>query len=447
MKLLLIEPANRFAIPVSKFHLLERIARSNYLNVPPLALGVLAALTPPEWEIKILQEPKDRVDFNEEADLVGITAATHNVKRGYEIAGEFRRRGKKVIMGGIHPTVMPDEALQHCDSVCIGEGEMVWREVLEDAKKGKLKKIYKSKELLDLKFYTPPRRDLMPERKSIFFNVGTLEVSRGCPYDCDFCSVSAIHGRKIRYRPTESVIQEIESIKNKNIFFVDNNIISNFQQAKELFREMIPLKKRWTAQATISIVKDRELLKLASDSGCYGLLIGIESVISEGFEKYSKSLKGLKELKEALRLLRDHRIGVLAHMVFGNDFETKENIRESLKSLLELDIASATLGIIVPYPGTKLAAELERQNRILTKDWDYYDIHHLVFKPANFTYDEFLEEIYYLRKKFFSILPILQRTFNYRSPLVLGINISSRAHNRVSSSLQPVGVNEAGMNG
>lgn len=420
--------------------MLEKIARSNYLDVPPLALGVLAGLTPPDWEIKILQEPRDRVDFNEKADLVGITAATHNVKRGYEIADEFRRRGKKVIMGGIHPTVMFSEALQHCDSVCIGEGETVWRDILEDFKKVKLRKMYQSNLLLDLRLYTPPRRDLMPKRSSIFFKAGTVEVSRGCPYDCDFCTVSAIHGRKIRYRPVENVIPEIEGIENKTIFFVDNNIISNFRHAKELFRAMIPLKKRWTAQATISIVKDRKLLKLASDSGCYGLLIGIESVIREGFEKYRKSVKSLNELKEALRLLRDHGIGVLAHMVFGNDFDTKENLKESLNNLLELDIASATLGILVPYPGTKLAEELERQNRILTKDWDYYDIHHLVFKPANFTCEEFLEEMRKIRKKFFSIRPIIRRTLNYRSPLVLGINISSRSHNKVRSALEPVEV-------
>ena len=239
-----------------------------------------------------------------------------------------------------------------------------------------------------------------------------------------------MHGRKIRYRPIDNLIPEMERMENKNLFFVDNNIIANFKHAKELFREMIPLKKKWTGQATISIVKDRELLKLASDSGCYGLLIGIESVIKEGFQKYNKSLRSFDELKKALRILRDHRIGVLAHMVFGNDFDTKETLRESLYNLLELDVASATLGILVPYPGTKFTQNLESQGRILTKDWNYYDINHLLFQPTNFTPQEFLEEMQEMRKNFFSVKSILLRTIKYYSPIVLGLNIISRSHNK-----------------
>ena len=328
MKLLLIEPANRLAIKINKIHILENLAHKSYLGVPPLALGVLAGLTPPDWEIKIIREPTDKVDFDEDADLIGITAATHTVNRGYEIADNYRARGKKVIMGGIHPTVMPEEALQHCDSVCIGEAENVWKKVLEDLKRGKLKKMYKQQGFADLTAYIPPRRDLFPRRKSIFFNAGTVETARGCPYNCEFCSVSFVYGKKMRYRPIDKLVLEIESIENNTLFFVDDNIVSNFQRAKRLFREMAPLRKRWAGQSTISIAKDRELLKLASASGCFGLLIGIESVVKEGFEKYTKSVKDFAELKEALKILKDHGIGVLAHMVFGNDFDTKETMKE-----------------------------------------------------------------------------------------------------------------------
>lgn len=436
MKLLLIEPASQLVTQKKKFQILENIARKEYFDVPPLALGVLAGLTPPDWEIKIIQEPRDMVNFDEKADLVGITAVTHTAKRGYEIADEFRKREINVIMGGIHPTVMFKEALEHCDSVCVGEAETIWKDVLEDFKHRKLKKIYKPLELFDLRFYTSLRRDLMSKHKSLFFNIGdTIEASRGCPYNCDFCSVSLIHGRKIRYRPVNNLIPEIESIENDKLFFVDNNIIANFHRAKELFHAMIPLKKRWTGQATISIVKDRELLKLASDSGCYGLLIGIESVIDEGFNKYNKNPNSYFELKRALKILKDHGIGVLAHMVFGNDFDSKQTILGSLERLFELDIASATLGIIVPYPGTKLAMDLEKKNRILTKDWNYYDIHHLVFQPINFICEDFLKDMENLRKRFFSIKAIVSRTLNYRSLTVLGFNISSRFHNKVNYAL------------
>lgn len=435
MKLLLIEPTNQLATLKNKYLFFENISHNEFLNLYPLALGVLASLTPPDWEVKIVQEPKDTIDFDTEVDLVGITAATHTVKRGYEISGEFRKRGKKVIMGGIHPSMMYREALLHCDSVCIGEAEPVWKEILEDVKQGKLKKTYRSKDSFDLSLYTPPRRDLIPKRKSIFFNIGTVETSRGCPYNCDFCSVSITQGRKIRYRPLENLIPEIESVEKKTLFFVDNNIAANFHYAKKLFHEMIPLKKKWTGQATISIVQDRELLKLAGDSGCFGLLIGIESLIKDGFERYSKSMKSLDDLKEALKILKDNGIAVEAHLVFGNDFDTKDTMKESLENLLKLDFLAASLNILVPYPGTRLTAYLERQKRILSKDWNYYDINHLLFKPNNFTCEEFIEEMQNLRKEFHSFKAICSRTLSFlriRPVVALGVNVAARTHNKGS---------------
>ena len=435
-KLLLIEPAGKLQYRMRRIQLFERIANKDYFKKPSLALGVLADMTPSDWEIKILQEPGDRIDYSEQADLVGITAVTQTVKRGYEIADEFRKRGVKVIMGGIHPTVLPNEALQHSDSVCIGEAEPVWKKIINDVVAGKLRSIYKPDMLFDLSGYASPRRDLMAKPRSSIFNPGIfVEASRGCPYNCDFCSVSIMHGRKIRYRPTDHLIKEIESIKSNKIFFVDNNIVANIQRAKELFRALIPLKIRWTGQATISIVKDPELLKLAVDSGCTGLLIGVESVIEEGLHKYTKNPENFPDLKRALIILKDHGIRVLAHMVFGNDFESSHTMSESLKRLFQLDIVSASIGIMIPYPGTKIAADLEDQRRILTKDWNYYDIHRLVFQPANFTRKDFLKEIERLRKSYFSYKAILSRTIKYRDLEVLGFNISMKAHNKVHYNL------------
>jgi radical SAM superfamily enzyme YgiQ (UPF0313 family) len=431
-KLLLIEPAGKLQYQASGFHYFEKISNRDYFRKPTLALGVLAALTPPDWEIEILQEPEDRIDYDARADLVGITAVTHTVKRGYEIAGEFRKRGVMVIMGGIHPTVLYSEALQHCDSVCIGEAEPVWNDVIRDATTGLLKRIYKSKTLFDLEGYTSPRRDLMPKYKSSVFNTGIfIEASRGCPYNCDFCSVSIMHGRKIRYRPIDNLIEDIEAAGSKKFFFVDNNIVANPQRARALFRALIPLKIKWTGQATISIAKDPELLQLAVDSGCTGLLIGIESLTEEGLSKYSKNPDSFSDLERALKTLKDHGIRVLAHMVFGNDFETPETMSESMRRLLTLDVASASIGIMIPYPGTKVALNLENEKRILTKDWNYYDIHGLVFQPANFTRQEFLKEVETLRRRYFSFRAILSRTIKYRDLEVLGFNIVLKAHNKV----------------
>ena len=199
---------------------------------------------------------------------------------------------------------------------------------------------------------------------------------------------------------------------------------------------MAPLKKQWTGQASINIVKDPELLNLAVESGCTGLLIGIESVNDEGLNKYIKSPVSFEELKQALGILKENGIKVLAHMIFGNDFECGATMRESLKRLSKLDVATASLGIVIPYPGTKFAEDLETQGRILTKDWDYYDINHLVFKPLQLTEENFLKEVEKLRGDYFSARAIMSRTLKFRNTEVLGLNIFQRRHNKVHHSLE-----------
>lgn len=432
MNLLLIQPAPKNNHYDDSLRFIRNFALRNYFMVPSLALGILAALTPPEWKIRILQEPNETIDFSENYDLVGITAVTNTVRRGYEIADQFRGKGVQVVMGGIHPSALPEEALQHCDAVCIGEAELIWNSILTDAKRGSLKKIYKAEKSFDLQSYPLPRRDLMPKCGSFFYSVATVETSRGCPYNCEFCSVSISHGNKIRCRPYRNLISEIEKIQKKRLFFVDNNIVADKVKAKKLFNELAPLGKKWTGQASISIADDVQLTKAAADSGCYGLLIGIESVTDEGFKKYKKSKHNFKELKNAVKILKEHGIAVYAHMVFGNDFDTKDSFAETLERLSQLDLASATLGILVPYPGTVFTQRLEQQKRIVTKDWNLYDIHHLVFNPANFSESEFIREIQHLRQEFFSYRKIFLRALNYRNPVVFGFNLSSRSHNRLN---------------
>lgn len=431
-KLLLIEPAVKTKYRTGQIRFFEKIANNDYFKKPSLALGVIAGLTPPDWEIQIVQGHADAINYNERPDLVAITAVTNTVNRGYEIADEFRKRGIKVIMGGIHPTVLPQEALQHCDSVCVGEAEPVWEEVIHDLERGQLKAIYKADSLFDMAKYTSPRRDLMTKPKSSLFNPGVfIEASRGCPYNCDFCSVSLIHGRKIRYRPTGELIREIERVRGRKLFFVDNNIVANVRKAKELFKALIPLKLNWTGQASISIAKDPELLKLAAQSGCRGLLIGVESVIDDGLHKYPKNPENFNELAKALKRIKDHGIKALAQMVFGNDYETSQTLSESLRRLSQLDIVSASIGIVIPYPGTQLAKNLGQQGRLLHNNWDLYNINNLVFQPANFSCTDFIKEIEELRKKYFSYKAILSRTTRFHSLEVLGFNISMKAHNKV----------------
>ena len=426
MVLHLIEPVNKHA------------GLRTHFRVPSLVLELLAALTPPDWDVRIIQEPFDRIDFDEEADLVGITVVTNTANRAYAIADEYRKRGRKVVMGGIHPTVLPQEALAHCDAVCVAEGEMIWGDILQDFKNGRLRSLYKQERTTDLDDYPLLDHERITRRRSRFFDIGTIETSRGCPYDCDFCSVSIIHGRKIRNRPLKPVLSEMESIDNRLLFFVDNNIISSIPYAKRLFAEMIPLKKRWTAQASVAFAKDRELVRLASDSGCFGLLVGLESVVEEGFRQYKKSLGSLEELKEALKLLKDHGIAVLATMVFGHDFDTKDTIRRTLDYLLDLDLITASLGILVPYPGTRLADRMETQDRLLSKDWSLYDINNLLFKPRNFNCAEFVEEMQNLRKKYFSLPSVMKRVVSHAGNSIwvgIGLNVAMNLHNKPQSSV------------
>ncbi len=421
MKLLLIEPSNRRASAIDR------------LSVPPLSLEVLAACTPPEWEVAIVQEPHGRVDFDCGADLVGITAGTTNAFRGYEIADEFRKRGTRVVMGGIHPTVLPAEALEHCDSVCVGEAELIWADILADHVSGRLRKRYAQDRPTDLSRYVRPRRGLLPGKRPFMLDISTVETSRGCPYACEFCSASAIYGRRVRERPMESLLPEIEETEAKNLFFVDNNIVTSPGRAKKLFREIAPLSKRWAAQASLSFAADPELVRLAALSGCFGLFIGLESVVAEGFNSYHKNTGGLPEMRERLRALRDSGISVHASLIFGNDFETVDSMRRGLDMLMSLEVVSATFGILTPLPGTAIAARMEAEGRILSKEWDCYDLNHLVFVPKNIPCGEFISEMRAMRRRYFSPAAMGGRSARSAAsfPLAFAFNSAIRAHHDV----------------
>lgn len=383
--------------------------KTQQLNIP-----LLAAFTPAGHTIKIVDESFAPDDIDEDVDLVGITVMTDLALRSYHIADTYRKRGVRVVMGGIHPTVVPGEALQHADAVVLGEGEEVWPQLVSDAAGGGMQKIYRASKKTDMTGRPLPRRDLYPRLSFRSYTPFTVcvETSRGCPYDCEFCSVDQIMGHKYRIRPVRDVVSEIESIDCPNLFFVDDNLALNRRAAKELFTEMIPLKRRWVGQGAVSLAEDLELLSLMRRSGCHALLIGFESVQNETQNRMLKLKKLKVDYSEAMRRFHGEGIAVLGAFVFGFDHETKDVFDQTLEFAFVNGVDLAQLRCIIPFPGTRLYQRLLKEGRLLVPDWWLSSKRStLLFRPKGMTPDEFLNGLERISKQFYSIGGIIRRFF------------------------------------
>jgi radical SAM superfamily enzyme YgiQ (UPF0313 family) len=378
------------------------------LKIPQLALHILASLTPPDIELTVIDEQIDDIDFTQNYDLAGISIMTANAPRGYRIAQRLKEKGTKIIFGGIHASVLPDEALKYGDSVVIGEAEGIWHKVIEDFKNGRLQKVYRPGPF-DLSRSPLPRRDLNLEPVILGYKWPGFFTTRGCPYNCEFCSVSDIFGRKIRHLPIANVIKDIENAKSKIFLNLDDNVVGNPKYAKELFQALAPLKIEWGGQSTINIASDKELLKLCYKSGCRGLFIGVESISKKGSAGFKKTLKTIEENLDAVKKIQD--AGILFHpsFVFGLDDDTKEIFEDTLDFLGKAHITTATFNILTPYPGTRLYLRLKNEGRLITEDWSKYNHSTVVFKPKNMTVDELIEGYYLLKKEFYSVSNICKR--------------------------------------
>jgi radical SAM superfamily enzyme YgiQ (UPF0313 family) len=378
MKLLLVNPAEKEALGWSD---LER------LRSAPLGLAYVAALTPREWEITIADENFGPFE-PQDADLVGITSFTCNARRAYEVASMYRQERVPVVMGGMHASAVPDEALQYVDCVVVGEADGVWNRVVEDFEAGTLQKVYPGPRV-SCTGLVKPRRELLDPR----YRMASVQTSRGCPFDCEFCTVTQFFGRSHRLRPAREVLDELESIPQAEINIVDDNVGGSgqrsFRRARELFKGMIDrrLGKRWSAQASVNLLKDLGLMRLASESGCVALFFGVESVSPVVLREMNKAInlgETASTYKRGFRELQRLGITSTAGFVVGNDSDTEETLEAIECFAEETGVDVLQVSLLTPFPGTRLYRRIQDEGRLILddypEDWRYYDFGTLVFE-------------------------------------------------------------------
>jgi len=401
--------------------------------IPQLALFILQGLTPEKHEVVLAEEEYMQLDLDMECDVVGISCMTSNAYRGYRIADAFRKKGKIVVLGGVHPSILPDEALEHANAVVVGEAEGVWEKILEDIENDKLQRIYHEPNP-NLDRYIPKDFSSLPKKRA--FSLIPLQTTRGCPYDCDFCCVSDIYGKRITHIPVEHVVRDIEVSGARNFIILDDNVISSPKYARELFEALIPLNIRWVGQSSISFARDVELMKLAKKSGCKGLFIGLESVVESNNQKFKK-LKSLEDTKESMKKILKMGIFIQASVIFGFDEDTHETFGQTVKFLRENRLTLASINALTPYPGTRLYEELKKGGRLLHEKWEYYDHHTVVFRPKNMTPLELQIGKINAKTAFSNIPSIIERIIgNLRTPgIYLVANLGYRKLARAESKM------------
>jgi radical SAM superfamily enzyme YgiQ (UPF0313 family) len=402
--------------------------RLSFLN-----LSYVAAVTPPGVEVRIVDEAFDQINFDDQVDLVGITAQTPVAPRAYEIAKEFKKRGIRVVMGGVHASMLPQEALQHVDAVVVGEAEGVWPDLVEDLKKGQLKRIYAGSEFFNPSGLPVPRRELLNEK--FYFPLKLLETTRGCPHHCDFCGVSKFFGFRYRNRPVSEIERELKTLfqggpvmnplskrilslfskdlpyflKRRLLYIIDSNIAGDRRFCLELLSLLKEFDLLWYGHAPVSIAFDQKLLEGFAQSGCIAINIGFESFSAKNLKAMGKGFNQPSRYAEAVSRIHDQGVGVMGTFIVGLDDDDPSVFQRIIDFSIASKLDWALTFIMAPYPGTDSFLRLEKEGRILSRDWEKYDSLHVVYQPLGMSVEELEEGMRRAWKEVFSTSSIYQR--------------------------------------
>lgn len=389
-------------------------------RMEPLQIGVLAALTPPRHDVMFYDDRMEPIPYDEPTDLVAITVETYTAKRAYEIAAEYRRRGVPVVMGGMHPTLIPEECQQQADAILIGDAETVWEAILGDAETGRLQPRYHAPPGLPHPGILP-RRDLFAGKG--YLPISLMQFSRGCRFRCNFCAIARYFDSRHYVRRVNEAVREIAEQQRRLIFFVDDNLCANREAAKALFRAITPLRIRWVSQSSLDMLRDAALMDLMLQSGCLGHVIGFESITPGNLLGMSKghNLHAFDGYRSQVRILRDYGLQTWAAFILGYDHETRDSVRRTLDFALESRFTFAAFNMLTPYPGTPLYQNLRRQGRLLygSKWWLHpdYRFNYAPFQPAGMSAEALTEACFEARARFSSIPSLLHRLLDFKTNL------------------------------
>lgn len=415
---------------------------------PKLSLPVIAAYTPEGWDVKLVDEAVQDIHFDEPCDLVGLSVMTCYAPRAYEIATEFRKRGKKVVLGGVHPTYCPEEALQYCDTIVCGEAEDLWPQVVADFEAGTMKRLYRMDQFPALDHYQSPRVELL--HPDSYMTRHCTFTTRGCHFDCEFCSVSPFNGKTTRRRPVPEVIEEMKRVKEwiraevvermcqgslwqaltaatriwvgleegSIVAFVDDLHNSHRAYCRELWQAMKSLNIKWGCQSTLFLGDDAEMVKLAADSGCVSVFVGMESISEDSLDETNKGFNQVRKFEDQIKMFHDHGIMVNPGMVFGFDNDDESVFETTMDFLIRNRVELAYFNVLTPLPGTALHERYEREGRIFDRDWSKYDGKHVVFRPKRMTPERLQEGFFWANHEFYSWSSIWKRLHHTSQRLI-----------------------------